>query len=73
VPRTDPLADLTESERALYTALCAGIYGEAVRLEQEFVRFDLVEAALTTAGVDPSPAGTATDPPSSLPADLLQG
>jgi hypothetical protein len=73
VPRTDPLVDLTEAEQALYAALCAQVYGEAVRLEQEFVRFDLVEAALTPDGVDGSPAGTATEPPTSLRADLRQG
>jgi hypothetical protein len=45
-PRTDLLPTLTGAEQDLYTALCAGRYGPAVRLEQELLRFDLVEAAL---------------------------
>ncbi|MCF6743721.1 hypothetical protein E9529_05410 [Blastococcus sp. KM273128] len=47
-PRTDVLVHLTEAEQALYTALRTDAYGPAVRLEQEFVRFDLVEDALST-------------------------
>jgi hypothetical protein len=45
-PRTDQLPTLIGAEQALYTALCTGEHGPAVRLEQEFVRFDPVEAAL---------------------------
>jgi hypothetical protein len=60
-PRADPLRTLTEAEQALYAALRDGEHGPAVRLEQEFVRFDLVEAALapatqTTAAPDPPPS-----------------
>jgi hypothetical protein len=46
VPHTKPLPPLTEQEQALYAALCTGEHGPSVRLEQEFVRFDLVIAAL---------------------------
>ncbi|SFF45403.1 Wadjet anti-phage system protein JetD domain-containing protein [Blastococcus tunisiensis] len=45
-PRTDPLPHLTATEAEVYAALCAGTHGVGVRLEQEFVRFDLVTSAL---------------------------
>lgn len=45
-PRRDPVLGLTVAERALYDDLRSGTYGQGVRLEQELVRFDLVEAAL---------------------------
>jgi hypothetical protein len=47
-PRTDPLSHLTATEAEVYAALCAGTHGVGVRSEQEFVRFDLVTAALTS-------------------------
>jgi hypothetical protein len=46
VPRLDSLARLTPGEADVYDALRAGTYGDRVRLEQELVRFDQVEAAL---------------------------
>ncbi|MGE5763601.1 MAG: Wadjet anti-phage system protein JetD domain-containing protein [Mycobacterium leprae] len=46
VPRLDPLTHLTVGEADVYDALRAGTYGDRVRLEQELVRFDHVEAAL---------------------------
>lgn len=49
-PRKDPLYALTDAEATLYEALCADGYGPAVRLEQEYIRYDLVEAAIATSG-----------------------
>lgn len=45
-PRTHVLPDLTREEQTVYDALRTGSYGSGVRLEQEFIRFDFVEAAL---------------------------
>jgi hypothetical protein len=53
-PRTDALPHLTADEAEVYEALRAHAHGKAVRLEQEFVRFDLVEAALTRPGRVPT-------------------
>ncbi len=46
-PRKDQLTALTDAETNLYADLCADAYGTAVRLEQEYIRYDLVEAALS--------------------------
>ncbi len=45
-PRTDELPHLLPPEAEAYDALRTHAYGPAVRLEQEFIRFDLVAAAL---------------------------
>jgi len=45
-PHTGELRTLTDAEADLLTALRTAEYGDRVRLEQEFIRFDLVEAAL---------------------------
>jgi hypothetical protein len=47
-PRTDPLPELTDEEQRAYAALRSGRHGRSLRLEQEFARFGLVEAALST-------------------------
>ena len=66
-PRKDPLTALTDAETNLYAELCADAYSPAVRLEQEYIRFDLVEAALscgqgTLSGTAPRPAISASGP-----------
>lgn len=45
-PTTRPLPNLTAHEQAVYQALVEDRYGPAVRLEQERIRFSLVEQAL---------------------------
>lgn len=45
-PTSEPLACLTEGERALYTDLIEDRLERSVRLEQERIRFSLVRAAL---------------------------
>jgi hypothetical protein len=45
-PRTDDLEHLLAAELEAYEALRVSAYGPALRLEQEFIRFDLVETAL---------------------------
>jgi hypothetical protein len=55
VPRRDPLPTLTPAEQSLYAALCDDVHGRSVRLEQEFIRFDLVQVALTDDAVQQSP------------------
>lgn len=45
-PRVDDLPHLLPAEAETYDALLGNEHGPAVRLEQEFIRFDLVEAAL---------------------------
>jgi hypothetical protein len=45
-PHIEALTELTDAERALYEGLCVGIYGDRVRLEQELIRFDLIESAV---------------------------
>ncbi len=62
-PTNRPLGNLTASETALYTDLIDGRHGQAVRLEQERVRFSLVRRALQpwmsrAAGSDPSTSCT---------------
>lgn len=49
VPVTDHLARLTPAETACYLALVRGEHGEQVRLEQERIRFGVVERAATAA------------------------
>lgn len=44
-PFTDDLTSLTPEEQAVFDLLRARTLGSAVRLEQEFIRFDLVESA----------------------------
>jgi hypothetical protein len=66
-PRKDPLTALTDAETNLYAELCADAYGPAVRLEQEYIRYDLVEAALSgdqraLGDTAPRPAATAPAP-----------
>jgi hypothetical protein len=66
-PRKDPLMGLTDAETNLYAELCADAYGPAVRLEQEYIRYDLVEAGLscdqgTLSDTAPGPAASASDP-----------
>lgn len=46
-PRIADLTALTGPEQTLYRALCADTYGDRVRLEQEFINYDLVSDALT--------------------------
>jgi hypothetical protein len=46
-PRKDALTALTDTEAQLYADLLVDAYGTAVRLEQEYIRYDLVEAALS--------------------------
>jgi hypothetical protein len=46
-PRIQPLTWLTSAESAVYQALCEGTYGAQLRLEQELIRFDWVEEALS--------------------------
>jgi hypothetical protein len=45
-PTNRPLAYLTAEEAALYRDLVEGVYGRAVRLEQERVRFSLIDRVL---------------------------
>jgi hypothetical protein len=45
-PHIEALTDLTDAERALYQALCVGTHGDRIRLEQELIRFDLIESAI---------------------------
>ncbi|MHB8450866.1 MAG: Wadjet anti-phage system protein JetD domain-containing protein [Mycobacteriales bacterium] len=45
-PHVEALTELTDAERALYEGLCVGIYGDRIRLEQELIRFDLIESAV---------------------------
>lgn len=45
-PHIEALTELTDEERALYEGLCVGTYGDRVRLEQELIRFDLIEFAV---------------------------
>jgi len=45
-PHNQPLPHLTDEEHATFDALRRGTYGMGVRLEQELIRFDLVERAL---------------------------
>jgi hypothetical protein len=52
-PTAHPLQDLTTEEASLYTDLIEGTYGDAVRLEQERIRFSLLEAALEVQGQPP--------------------
>ncbi len=46
-PRITDLTALTPPEAELYQALCVGVYGDRIRLEQEFINYDLVSGALT--------------------------
>lgn len=46
VPTREPLSALNAAEASLFKSLYDGSLGAAIRLEQEFVRFDLVEASL---------------------------
>jgi hypothetical protein len=46
-PRKDPLMALTDAENNLYAELCTDVRGHAVRLEQEYIRYDLVDVALS--------------------------
>jgi hypothetical protein len=55
VPRHDPLPTLSPAEQGLYAALCDDVYGPTIRLEQEFIRFDLVCAALADDLIQKSP------------------
>lgn len=48
-PRVTDLIALTELDKELYRALCTGHYGDRVRLEQEFIGYDHVCAALARA------------------------
>jgi hypothetical protein len=45
-PTSRPLPHLTREEASLYEDLVLGTYGDAVRLEQERIRFSMVEDAL---------------------------
>jgi hypothetical protein len=45
-PTSRPLPRLTTEEESLYTDLIGGTYGESVRLEQERIRFSIVEETL---------------------------
>ncbi len=45
-PHIEALTGLTDAERALYQALCVGLHGDRIRLEQELIRLDLVESAM---------------------------
>lgn len=44
---TRELAELTPDERRVYEGLRAGVWGPRLRLEQELIRFDLVQAVFT--------------------------
>jgi hypothetical protein len=46
-----PLDRLDEDEQGLYADLAADVYGRQVRLEQERIRFSVVESALGRAVV----------------------
>jgi hypothetical protein len=45
-PTARPLPHLTTEEASLYQDLVAGTYGESVRLEQERIRFSIIEQTL---------------------------
>jgi hypothetical protein len=47
------LPSLTDAEAQLYADLCAGRWGDRVRLEQEFVRFGAVQDAVRAAAAWP--------------------
>ncbi|MHB2022633.1 MAG: Wadjet anti-phage system protein JetD domain-containing protein [Mycobacteriales bacterium] len=47
-PHVEALTELTDEERALYDGLCVGTYGDRIRLEQELIRFYLIESAVAT-------------------------
>lgn len=55
-PTNVPLPHLTAAERSLYQDLVEDRFGPAVRLEQERIRFGLVQAALRP-WIDPSASG----------------
>ncbi len=65
-PRTASLPHLTAAEAEAYAALCANTYGSAVRLEQELIRFDLVDAALTGGPDDRPREGDPTGCPAEM-------
>jgi hypothetical protein len=50
-PAAAPLDHLDQAESALYADLVAGAYGPHVRLEQERIRFSVIESALEAAAV----------------------
>jgi hypothetical protein len=50
IPSTAALDRLTPAEQDLYRALCAGVFGPAVRLEQERISFAAIELALAEGG-----------------------
>jgi hypothetical protein len=45
-PTARPLAHLTTEEASLYRDLVEGTYGDSVRLEQERIRFSIIEETL---------------------------